>query len=222
MKTFFKIFIGITLLMVIVSIFSPDKTNESPASIDPSDNLAQKIYDDSIKSIPIYTKEQSDSIEAEYKSEKLASAKKQLSKLIKTCDEFKNTCYYRHKSNSKYNNSNDFKLYIGESNGQYYLRLLVQYYAEDWLFVNSVQVKADDAIYDLTLESFERDNDSGNIWEYSDTNVDDYLLGIIETISESKSVKIRFVGTQYHDDRTLSSSKIQALREMIKIYKTIK
>jgi hypothetical protein len=220
MKTFLYILLVFIIIGIISSIISPEDTPEPALS--PQDSLYQKQREDSIKALPIYTAAQYDSISQQDKKDRIAFASKKLSPLIKNCDDFKKLCFYRHKNNSKYRNSNDFGIYIGESENDYYLRLKIQYFAEDWLFVNSVQVKADTSVFEIPVEAFETDHDGGEIWEWSDTEVDTYLLSILETISQAKTVKIRFNGRQYYKERILSPAKIKALKEVLSIYNSIK
>jgi hypothetical protein len=204
MKTFLYILLVFIIIGIISSIISPEDTPEPALS--PQDSLYQKQREDSIKALPIYTAAQYDSISQQDKKDRIAFASKKLSPLIKNCDDFKKLCFYRHKNNSKYRNSNDFGIYIGESENDY----------------NSVQVKADTSVFEIPVEAFETDHDGGEIWEWSDTEVDTYLLSILETISQAKTVKIRFNGRQYYKERILSPAKIKALKEVLSIYNSIK
>jgi hypothetical protein len=220
MKTFLYIILVLIMIGIISSIISPEDTSE-PA-ISPQDSIYQKHREDSIAALPIYTAAQADSIEQKNKKDRISFASKKLSPLIKKCDEFKKLCFYRHKNNSKFRNSNDFGIYISESENDYYLRLSIQYLSDDWLFVTSVQVKADTSVFEIPVEDFERDNDAGEIWEWSDTEVNSYLLSELESISQAKTVKIRFNGRQYYGERTLPPAKIKALKEVLSIYNSIK
>lgn len=107
-------------------------------------------------------------------------------------------------------------LYFGsDSSGSassYPIRLRVQYYADDWLFVQSLTVKADDKTYELRNLDFKRDNSSGSIWEWVDVPVTDHAM--LSQWLSAKRVVIRFHGRQYYSDLTLPQSQQLQMREV--------
>jgi tetratricopeptide (TPR) repeat protein len=145
-----------------------------------------------------------------------AKRKAALGKMSKKIDAFQDITWYQSPSSTKYRNANAFHLYFGVSNGSTAgLRLVIQYYSDDWLFIKSAKVNVDGVIYTVGSSEWERDNDS-DIWEWIDEPLSDRSL--IEAIIKSKSSVIRFEGTQYYDTRTISSTQKRALRDVLDAY----
>lgn len=149
-----------------------------------------------------------------------AKRKAALGQMSKKFDAFQDITWYQSPSSTKYRNANAFYLYFGVSNGlPANLRLVIQYYADDWLFIDSAKVNVDGVIYSvgnyIDNNKWERDNDS-DIWEWIDEPLTDRSL--IEAIINSKSSVIRFEGSQYYDTRTISSSQKRALRDVLDAY----
>ena len=95
-------------------------------------------------------------------------------------------------------------LYFGTRNGSasmYPVRLRVQYYDKDWLFVRSLTIKADEKNYELNRLNFKRDHSSGSIWEWIDIPVEDHTM--VSHLISAKKVTIRFHGDKYYSDFVL-------------------
>lgn len=145
-----------------------------------------------------------------------AKRKVALGKMSKRFDAFQDITWYKSPTSTKYRNANAFYLYFGVSNGSPAgLRLVIQYYADDWLFINSAKVNVDGVIYSVESSEWERDNDS-DIWEWIDVPLSDRSL--IQAIIKSKSAVIRFEGNQYYDTRTISPTQKRALRDVLDAY----
>lgn len=113
-------------------------------------------------------------------------------------------------------------LYFGSNNNsavKYPLRVRIQYYGDDWLFVRSVTVKADDKVYELGKLDFERDHSSGSVWEWVDMPVKDHEM-LSHWIAASRVV-VRFNGDKYYYDFTLSEGQKAQLREVYQAWKTM-
>lgn len=99
--------------------------------------------------------------------------------------------------------------YIGkEENTKPFLRLNIQYVADDWLFIEKFIFNVDGKTYTISSTKygeFKRDNGSGQIWEWLDRSVGASELKIIKAVANSKSTKVRFQGDKYYKDRTISS-----------------
>jgi len=150
--------------------------------------------------------------------EKQRESKKRiaLSKLKRTYDEFQNVTWYQSPSSPRYRSSNAFYVYFGvESGSKLPLRLVMQYFSSDWLFIQEAKINIDGSIYTIDNTDWERDNDS-DIWEWSDELLD--RRDLIEKIIKSKSAIIRYEGRQYYDNRTISSSQKLALKQVLEAY----
>lgn len=141
-------------------------------------------------------------------------------------DQMRGIAWYRSPSSPKHTNANGFYLYFGkEDSGRLLpLRLVAQYHADDWLFISRAWAKADGAKLDIPQESrksfgWERDNSGGMIWEWSDTAITTAQdIATVRRISESKSVTVRFEGKQYYNDKSLSTTQLKAMRDIIFAY----
>ncbi|VVP34010.1 hypothetical protein [Pseudomonas fluorescens] len=134
--------------------------------------------------------------------------------LRKNTDEIKGVTWVSHKSQPLLDNY--MALYFGTKDGSasaYPLRLKFNYYADGWLFVQGVTIKADDQVYNLGKMNFERDNGSGSIWEWSDSPVED--MAMLNKIIAAKKVVIRYDGRQYYHDFVLPEAQKNAMKEIV-------
>ena len=76
----------------------------------------------------------------------------------------------------------------------------------------------------MTPDKIKRDNGYGNVWEWSDQALKDYLLGeeymimLMIDIINSNEAKIKFIGDTYHDIRTITKQQKEALRNVLLAY----
>jgi hypothetical protein len=134
--------------------------------------------------------------------------------LVKRTDEIKGVTWVSHKAVPVLDNY--MSLYFGVKDGSaaaYPLRMKFNYYADSWLFVQSVTIKADEQVFDLGKINFDRDNAAGSIWEWSDSPVDD--MAMLNKILSAKKVIIRYDGRQYYHDFVLSESQKTAMKETL-------
>jgi hypothetical protein len=135
-------------------------------------------------------------------------------------DEFdeNNIVWYQPKSSPIYRNANGFYCYFGTKNGvPNVLRIVHQYYSDDWLFIRQYKFSIDGKAYSYTPSDMKTDNDSG-IWEWSDEVVDSEIKDIINALIVCKSAKIRLEGRQYYDTKTIIPSQIKSIKETVELY----
>lgn len=164
-------------------------------------------------------------IEAEKEKERLEKEKRLASatqKMRKKLDEFSGTTWYRDKTSPIYTDVNGFFLYFGKENeGKPWLRMRIQYTADDWLFIKSYKIKVDDKTYTISENRYgeiEKDNGGGEIWEWLDRNVSQSEMEMLYAMANGKDVVIRHVGRQYHNDRKLTSKEKKAILNVIDAY----
>jgi hypothetical protein len=149
---------------------------------------------------------------------RIASA---LTKMIKKTDKIEGIDWYRDKSSPSYNNQNGFFLYIGKrGNESPWMRLRIQYYSDDWLFINSFIVVADGKRFERNQVKFDRDHGS-SIWEWYDENLTESDLQMIRAIIESKEAVIRFHGQKYKNDKIITASQKASLQRVLDAYKAL-
>jgi hypothetical protein len=138
-------------------------------------------------------------------------------------DEFdeNNLVWYEPKYSPTYRNANGFYCYFGTKNGiPNVLRIVHQYYSDDWLFIRQYKFSIDGKAYSYTPSDMKTDNDSG-IWEWSDEVVDSQIKEILNALINCKSAKIRLEGRQYYDTKTITATQIKSIKETIELYKLI-
>jgi len=147
-----------------------------------------------------------------------------LKKMRIETDKFNGIKFYTDRSTPYYANYSTFHLYIGKpEGGDPYLRFKVRYSDDDWLFVDSASINIDGDVRDLDVGSdWERDNGSGDIWEWVDVNATESHLSLVRDVINSKSAVIRYFGSQYRDDRTITSAQKRALQNVLDAYEALK
>jgi hypothetical protein len=138
-------------------------------------------------------------------------------------DEFddNNIVWYKPISSPNFVNRNGFFCYFGTENGRpIALRIVHQYYADDWLFIREYKFSIDGNAYSYSPLDIKTDNgDGGMIWEWSDEVVDSDIKEMLNALINSKSAKIRLEGRQYYDTKSITSSQIKSIKETIELYK---
>lgn len=152
-----------------------------------------------------------------------ASKKKRLlGSLRKKTDKISGTTFYQHKNRPKYTNSRStVYLYLGKNGGSFYPRMIIQYAAKDWLFVNKVTLYADGSSFPFYQGAFKRDNHT-RIWEWVDVTPSTVQLGLLKRASTSKEVILRFEGQQYRKDVKLRAKDKRALKDVLAVYELVK
>lgn len=157
--------------------------------------------------------------ERKAKEERLA-LERAIGNMKKDTDELKGITWISHRNAPVL--ANYVSIYFGSSKdsaANYPLRVKFQYYGDDWLFVRSVTVKADEKVYELGRLDFERDHSSGSVWEWIDMPVKDHEM--LNHWMTAKRVVIRFDGDQYHKDFTLTQGQQTQLREVYQAWKVM-
>ena len=157
--------------------------------------------------------------EEEQKAQEERSAlERAIGNMEQRTDEIKGITWVSHRNAPVLDNFVSF--YFGSSKGNaanYPLRLKLQYCGDDWLFVRSVTVKADDNVYELGKLDFERDNSSGSVWDWVDMPVEGHEM-LIHWMNK-KRVVVRFNGDKYYHDFVLPPEQQAQLREVYQAWR---
>jgi hypothetical protein len=158
--------------------------------------------------------------EARAEKARLASA---LRKMQSSYDQVREVTHYFDRNVSQYVNIGGSKvlLYMAKSKyGSPNLYFSIRYQADDWLFIESYLIKADDQTFTVTpgFQEVERDNGYGGIWEWYSTLAGSRELDIVRAIISAKKAVIRYDGKQYYRDRTITSSEKQSLKNVLDAY----
>lgn len=159
-------------------------------------------------------------IPASYSAEKTPEFKAALAQMRISKDNVKGTIWYYDKSSPKYVNANGFFLYIGTGKGYApTLRLKIQYYGDDWLFIDSYFFNVDGKTTSINpgYGDIETDNDS-EVWEWFDTEPNKGEVELIKSIIKSKKAVMRLEGSKYYKDVTISATQKKALQRVLTVY----
>lgn len=210
---------GLIVLFIISSIlvgfFSSSSEIESA-----DNNTDEELVTTTIDSIQFKKEQEIKDSLVIVEKKKREKAERQLKTFKKNVDEFEGNSFYRDPRTPYYTDVNFIYPYIGEKDDYYWLRLKFQYAADDWLFINKGILLIDGEKFTIT-GNWERDNDS-EIWEWLDIPVGETEYIILDKIANSKSAKIRYVGTQYRNDRIITSKEKSIIGKTLEIYDSLK
>ena len=131
--------------------------------------------------------------------------------------------WHKPKTAPKYANSNGIYLYFQSNNGiASNLRFKVQYCADDQLFFTRIQFSIDDKAFEYIPTDTETDSgNGGQIWEWFDQPVESWDIELLEALANAKSAKMKFIGKQYYDVKTISSAQIKDIQRTLELYKAM-
>lgn len=109
-------------------------------------------------------------------------------------------------------------LYIGFNEKKQWLRYKVEYYDDDWLFVSSYKVAADDYRWQSPKMDFKRDHSSGSVWEWIDVSANKQEIAVAKALANAQKATIRFQGKQYYSDKHLQDDQKDAIRKILKLF----
>jgi hypothetical protein len=136
-------------------------------------------------------------------------------------NEFDQIAWIKHETSPKFVNKNGIYLYFGlKDKKPTILRFRIQYYADEWVFIDSYDFSIDGQVYTYYPIEVERDNDN-TIWEWLDEPVNQESFKIIKAIINSKSAKVRFKGSQRFDSRVISQAEKNAMADIIDFYRYV-
>ena len=155
---------------------------------------------------------------------KLAVYRSALKSMKVNTDQFNGIKFYKDRSTPYYANYSTIHLYIGKKGeADPYLRFVLRYSDDDWLFINDASINIDGDVRSLDLGSdWERDNGSGDIWEWVDVVATDSHIDLIRDVIKSEKSIIRYNGSKYFDDRTITSTQKRALQNVLNAYEALK
>ncbi len=162
----------------------------------------------------------------ELKEEEQERALRQaLSSLQIEVDKVEGITWYKPSTYPYYANSRSYVLpYIGENDTRVWLRLKFHYTGDSWLFFEKITVSIDGENYMKSFDYFdvERDNGSGDVWEWVDISPSDSDIDMLKNIVNSTETIVRFQGDDYYYDLTIRSSDKTAISEVLNAYEMLK
>lgn len=137
-------------------------------------------------------------------------------------DEFSNSNkkWYEPANAPKYTNVNGIYCYFQTENDlPSNLRFRVQYHADKWLFFNRIQFSIDGKAFEYFPSDVETDSgNGGRIWEWFDESLTSSDKELIEALANAKSAKMKLIGKQYHDIKTITAEQINSIKRTLDMY----
>lgn len=133
-------------------------------------------------------------------------------------DDVKNITWYKDKTVRTFE---CIYVYFGQINNNITpLRLVLEYYGENWIFFNNVTFNIDGDIKTLKFEP-KRDNSGGSVWETVDVAMTPEYLELVKDIANSKNTKFRFGGDRIAD-KTVTDVQKKAIQRVLELYDLVK
>lgn len=152
-----------------------------------------------------------------------AAGKAAVAKLTASKDEVEGITWYEPSCYPTYKNTRCFVLpYIGEQNGHYWLRCKVDYAGNDWVFFTQIVINVDGVKRDtITFDYGDvvRDTAFGaKLSEVADFAPTDSQIKLLNDIANSEKTIIRFQGSDYYYDFTVSAKDKQGIKDVFAAY----
>ena len=114
--------------------------------------------------------------------------------------------------------SGGFGLYIKLKNKTPLYMLKIRYDSDEWLFVRSYKIAADDYRWQSPNYRFNRDHSSRGVWEWINIPVRRKEILLAKKICNAKKTIIRFQGEHYYRDSVLSDEQKNGIKKIIKLF----
>ena len=127
------------------------------------------------------------------------------------------------KTAPKYINRNGIFCYFSKTrDGIMDFRLRIQFHSDEWLFIKKYNFSIDGIAYEYVPYDVETDSGDGKIWEWIDVAVENQeLVDIIKAISSAETAKIKFVGRQYSDIKSISKKELISISNTIQLFEAM-
>lgn len=162
--------------------------------------------------------------EAKEKAE-LEKRRAAVNKLKKKHDDVSGITWYLNPYFTHYNNTNHVSIYICQEYSKVWLRLVMSYEGDKWIFFKNAYLSYDGNTITIPFDDYEeKKTDSGyggRVWEWIDVSVSDSQLKFLKDMINGKSLKMRLSG-KYTHDHSISSTEKKALQDVLLAYDVLK
>jgi hypothetical protein len=186
----------------------------------------QSIYDKIIKEEKEKAEKERLLVEKQEKERKLKAEKekqeklKALNKLRKKYDDVSDITWYKQPYFTHYTNTNLTSIYMGESGNSRWLRLMMSYQGDDWIFFESAYLSYDGNTKEIIFDKYDdkkTENSGGGVWEWIDLTVTKDVESFLREFAKSKNAKMRLSG-KYTKTRTLTYNERQGILDVLNGY----
>jgi hypothetical protein len=151
--------------------------------------------------------------------ERLAS----LRRLKKEHDDVQNITWYYQPYFRHYDNINRVSLYIGEQNGQAWLRMRMSYAGDGWIFFDKAYLSYEGNTWQVFFDDYREkksDHDAGRVWEWIDVQVPAERMDFLKEFAQSTEAKMRFSG-KYSKTRKLTRNERRGIADVLTGYEVL-
>lgn len=186
----------------------------------------QSIYDNIIKDekekaekerLLAEKKEQERKQKAEKEKQEKLNA---LKKLRKKYDDVSDITWYRQPYFTHYTNTNLTSIYIGDNGSYRWLRLMMSYQGDDWIFFERAYLSYDGNTKEIIFNEYDdkkTENSGGGVWEWIDLTVTSDVELFLREFAKSKNAKMRLSG-KYTKTRTLTYNERKGILDVLNGY----
>lgn len=195
---------------------SEDKEKKNISSL-------EKLLKDRKERIQKNTTENETIVKKEDETKEKERLKQLLKKFRRHEDKLEGVAFYRHPA-FRQDGGREFYPYIGVRGSATWIRVFIQYIAEDWLFVSSINVYTDNGTYRKNIPSSEmkREVVSRRVVENADCNYDYDYENIFKSLATTKKTStIRFIGSKYYKERGFSQKEREGFAETLELKELI-
>jgi hypothetical protein len=138
-------------------------------------------------------------------------------------DEYKSVVWVLPKNKPRYRSINGIYCYFMKDGATVSnFRFVIQYYAEDWLFIKEYRFVIDNNPYLFIPTKVDTDNGYGGyIWEWCDENIGNTEKELINALANAKNAKIKFEGSKYYNEKMITQTQLQNIRVIYELYKAM-
>ena len=84
------------------------------------------------------------------------------------------------------------------------------------------QFSIDDKAYEFVPMDTETDSgNGGRIWEWFDESMGKSNTELLQALANAKSAKMKLIGRQYYDTRTITQTEIKDIKRTLDLYKAM-
>ena len=136
-------------------------------------------------------------------------------------DEVRDLTWYTPSSAPKYVNDRcAIYPYLSKTDsGTVSLRLKVVYTGDNWLFLSGVifDIDGQNNLLSYAQGDYYRDNAWGDVWEVIDKEANETDKNLLRSVANSEKTIIRFPGSLYHYDMTVSQAEKKAIQDTLEL-----
>lgn len=180
---------------------------------------AKQIYEKVISIEEERKKEAERKIERE-RQERLRA----LNKLRKNHDDVSGVTWYKQPYFTHYTNTNLTSIYLGDNGSRQWLRLMMSYKGNDWIFFDKAYLSYEGNTKEIRFNEYsdkKTEIGSGSVWEWIDVSITSDVESFLREFAKSRDAKMRLSG-KYTRTRNLTNNERQGILDVLNGYDALR